>query len=640
MTKRCHSADFSTFASLLFGKNVKKVGCMMNEKHRRYIRGLNGLRTFAVLGVIFYHLLPQTMRGGYLGVPIFFAISGYLITDHLVLEYRAKGKIDLKDFFVRRLRRLYPTLALVMISCTAYITLFQRNLLNNLKGTFLSIMLFVDNWYQIGHGSSYFERFSNASPFTHMWYVAVEFQNYIIWLILFLLMMKLTKNRGQRFVITLVLAVASAVAMAILYQPGTDPSRVYYGTDTRVFAIWLGSALAFTWPSDHLRAHIHQNARYFLNGVGIGSFLLLAVSFFYLDAKLDFLYYGGFFLISILSVLLVAVVVHPGANLDRWLSNPLFDYIGSRSYGIYLWQYPVMIFYEAKVKNLAAHLWQHTLVELLLILLLAEGSYRLLKHRSYTLDPREWWASLQDWWLEAWLSVKKLRGLVTMLVVAVAIVGLVIAPNNYVDAKQEAMQKEAAANTKIAEETKQAEKPVVTTTSDQRTELAQKYGVTDAQIEKAAANQYTFFGDSVMLGAAADMNEVFPNSVVDAAINRQVYTSAPDFQALKDKGLLHDTVIIGLGTNGLFNEQQFADVMTVLEKRKVYWVNMRAPGERTQGAVNEMLNQMAAKYSNLTIIDWYSFSIQQAGWFYEDQTHLNPDGRLNYTQLMINSLVK
>lgn len=612
----------------------------MIKRQRRYIRGLNGLRTLAVLGVIFYHLLPQTMRGGYLGVPIFFAISGYLITDHLVLEYRQRGKIDLKNFFGRRLKRLYPTLALVMVSCTAYITLFQQNLLNNLKGTFLSIMLFMDNWYQISHGASYFERFNNASPFTHMWYVAVEFQNYLIWLIIFLLLMKLTKNRGQRFIITVLLALASAVAMAVLYQPGSDPSRVYYGTDTRVFAIWLGSALAFTWPSDHLRPKIHQNASYWLNGVGIASFLILAVSFVYLDAKVDFLYYGGFFLISLVSVLLVAIVVHPGADLDRWLSNPLFDYIGSRSYGIYLWQYPVMIFYEAKVKNLAAHLWQHTLVELCLILLLAEISYRLLKNRSYTLNPRKWWEQLIIWWQQAWFSKEKLRGILTIVVLGIAAVGLVLAPHNQVDAKQEAIRKEAEANAKIAEETKQAEKPVVTTTSDQRNELAQKYGVTDAQIEKAAANQYTFFGDSVMLGAAADMNEVFPNSVVDAAINRQVYSSPQDFQALKDKGLLHDTVIIGLGTNGLFNEQQFGDVMNVLEKRKVYWVNMRAPGQRTQGAVNDLLNQMAAKYTNLTIIDWYTFSIDQNSWFYDDQVHLNPDGRLNYTQLMINSLVK
>ena len=165
--------------------------------------------------------------------------------------------------------------------------------------------------------------------------------------------------------------------------------------------------------------------------------------------------------------------------------------------------------------------------------------------------------------------------------------------------------------------------------------------MTDAQVKKADAAKFTFFGDSVMLGAAAGLNEMFPNSVVDAEINLQVYASVDLLQKLKDDKLLHDTVIIGLGTNSPFTDQQFADIMAIMgQERKVYWINMRAPTVRTQGTVNAALTNMAKKYKNLTIIDWYDYSINHNDWFYEDGTHINPDGLTSYVKLMVDSLIK
>ena len=225
-------------------------------KKRRYITGLDGVRTLAVLGVILYHLMPDRMRGGYLGVPVFFGISGYLITDHLRMEWEAKGKISLKAFYARRLKRLYPPLVFFLLTTTAYITLFQRNLLNNLKGAVTSALLYVNNWWQINQGMSYFERFTNESPFTHIWYLSVEAQNYLIWPLLFVLLMKIFKKREKIFLVVFIAALASALWMAIAFVPGADPTRVYYGTDTRIFSIWLGSAMAFLWPTSHLRSQI------------------------------------------------------------------------------------------------------------------------------------------------------------------------------------------------------------------------------------------------------------------------------------------------------------------------------------------------------------------------------------------------
>ncbi len=166
-------------------------------KTSRYITGFDGIRTLAVIGVILYHLLPTQMRGGYLGVPVFFVVSGYLITDLLRQEWDQNGRIAVKDFYVRRMKRLYPGMVVMLLLSAAYITLFQRNLLNNLRGVVVSSLLYVNNWWQINHGLSYFDRFGNESPFTHLWSLAVEGQNYLIWPLLFILLMKLVKIVGR-----------------------------------------------------------------------------------------------------------------------------------------------------------------------------------------------------------------------------------------------------------------------------------------------------------------------------------------------------------------------------------------------------------------------------------------------------------
>lgn len=621
-------------------------------KKRRYITGLDGVRTLAVLGVILYHLMPDRMRGGYLGVPVFFGISGYLITDHLRMEWEAKGKISLKAFYARRLKRLYPPLVFFLLTTTAYITLFQRNLLNNLKGAVTSALLYVNNWWQINQGMSYFERFTNESPFTHIWYLSVEAQNYLIWPLLFVLLMKIFKKREKIFLVVFIASLASALWMAISFVPGADPTRVYYGTDTRIFSIWLGSAMAFLWPSSHLRSQIPPKAKQILNTVGLVCLAILIASFFFLDAHYTFVYRGGMLLISLVSVLLIMVVAHPGASLNKWLSNPLFSYIGKRSYGIYLYQYPVMIFYEAKVKNIADNVWLHTLIEVILIVVIAEITYQIIDKPMVRFDYSKTWSTVKGWFEKPLLTWKKAFLLPGIFLVATALVGFIIAPSNHVTAEQKQMQEQILQNQKVAEESKKKAKEKETATSDSTkettssadeahlAEIASEYGLSKEEAATAAKLSFTAFGDSVMLGAAQNMKDLFPDVVVDANVNRQVYSSKDLIQNLADEDLLKDPVVIGLGTNGDFTEAQFAEFMKLLGDRQVYWLNVHAPSLRIQGVVNDALTKYAASYDNLTIIDWYSYSKDHSDWFYDDQVHLTPTGRIGYTKLLFETLTK
>ena len=617
-------------------------------KTSRYITGFDGIRTLAVIGVILYHLLPTQMRGGYLGGPVFFVVSGYLITDLLRQEWDQNGRIAVKDFYVRRMKRLYPGMVVMLLLSAAYITLFQRNLLNNLRGVVVSSLLYVNNWWQINHGLSYFDRFGNESPFTHLWSLAVEGQNYLIWPLLFILLMKLVKNRGTIFKIVIGCSLLSALLLAIWYSPGADPTRVYYGTDTRLFSIWMGSALAFIWPSTHLKKEIPKKAKRVLNLAGGLSFIGLVITFFVLDDHLSFVYYGGMLLVSLLCTILVAVTAHPGASLNRWLTNPLFSYIGKRSYGIYLYQFPVMIFYEAKIGNVGENVLLHTLIEIVLILLISELSYRFIENPLRKFHYKDTFRTVRNWFSKPVISRQKPWLLPGLLVSLVALYGIATAPVNYVDAQQQQLKENIAANKKAAEQTQKnangSDTESTGENSSKATEAEQsvmeKYGLTEAQVKKAEELEITAFGDSVMLDATADLQEIFPKAVVDGDVGRQLYESPELIKALKEKDLLRDTVLIGLGTNGSFTETQFDNLMKEIGDRKVYWINVRVPTQRWQNEVNSMLEKMAAKYDNMTLIDWYDLSNEHEEWFYEDRVHPNPDGMLQYCTLVSQAILQ
>lgn len=618
-------------------------------KTSRYITGFDGLRSLAVVGVILYHLLPNTMQGGFLGVPVFFVVSGYLITDLLLQEYRQNGRIAVKQFYYRRMRRLYPALVTMLIFASAYITLFQRNLLNNLRGNVLSSLAYVNNWWQINHGMSYFDRFAAESPFTHIWSLAVETQNYLIWPIVFILLMKFVKNRGKMFLTVTALAILSAIWMAILYVPGQDPTRVYYGTDTRIFSILLGTALAYIWPSSRLKMTIPPKAKRTLNIIGFVSLALLILSFFTISDGTTFLYYGGMFLISLLVVILVSITAHPGASLNRFLTNPVFAWLGKRSYGIYLYQFPIMIFYEAKI-NIANHVYLHALIEIILILIATELSYRLVENPLRKFQYARTFSVVKNWVMAPIKSKQKIGLIAGSLVFIISLVGLIIAPTNQVDANQQKLQEQIKNNQKAAEE-KQTAETKTSDSSESETKdsteasgeisLAEKYNLTNAEVNIAKRMNVTAYGDSVLLAGSNGLTSLFPKMTVDGEVGRQLADGIEQLQTIKDDGKLEDTVLLSLGTNGAFTEDDIAQIMSIIgKKRRVVAINVYVPTRRWQNEVNHLWDVSAQKYKNLTVIDWYDYSKDHPEWFYEDQVHPNEEGDIYYTSLITKALVK
>jgi peptidoglycan/LPS O-acetylase OafA/YrhL len=315
----------------------------------RYMPGLDGLRAIAVLAVIFFHLGFGWAPGGLLGVGIFFTLSGYLITDILLGQYMKRGAIHLGRFWLGRARRLLPALFLMLLVVIAWVTIFGPAQPDQFRKAVVSAVFYVNNWQQIAANVSYFARFAPEQPLNHLWSLSVEEQFYIFWPFILLIGLKVIRDRqgnGLRpklALATLVLAIASSIEMAILYHPSLDPSRIYYGTDTRAAGLLFGAALAMVWPSRGLSKKITRQARKNLDLMGCIGLLIIALMVWRTGEFSQFLYRGGFVILSLATVMVLMPLAHPACRLGNIVGCKPLRWIGVRSYGIYLWQTPVIV---------------------------------------------------------------------------------------------------------------------------------------------------------------------------------------------------------------------------------------------------------------------------------------------------------
>lgn len=611
---------------------------MRNTK--KYITGIDGLRSLAVIGVILYHLTPRFMPGGFLGVTLFFVISGYLMTDILLNEWKERQKIGLKQFYIKRARRIYPSLIFLFVITGSSFLFISKELLNNFKSIVISSLLNVNNFWQIINGSSYFDRFGNESPFTHLWSLSIEGQFYLIWpiLVAFLVYKQKNHQRLSRFI--LFFTGLSGVLMIAFYNPN-NLNRLYYGTDTRIFSILIGAYLAiYLRDLEMKRKEISDGWRLL---IFLGTILGIIGSFIFIKDSNSFVYQGFMFLFSLLSAALLGVVI-TSDRCNQLLTNPLFKWIGTRSYEIYLWQFPVMIAYEKMIKWDGTNMWLHLILQLGLILILSEITYRLVMwyRKSVVLD--------MEYLKQVGSTVKgKMALLVIGSLCITFVISLSVAPSGRTDASV-ALEKKLADNKKVIdtqekEESKESNEAVKTTdsttkieetqTSETTIEAPSKNLIQLSEQEKAYLEKVNFsaIGDSVLLSAAPEIKTLFPTSDIDAEVGRQLMDSEPIFKKAEKSNKLGDVVLVVLGTNGSFTTKEVADIMAYLPEKEVFFVNTMVQ-RPWQKAVNDELIKTEKKYENAHVIDWKEYSEGMDEWFDVDDVHLTPLGAENFSYLI------
>ena len=599
---------------------------------QRYVSSLDGLRALCALAVIGYHMRLPWCGGGLLGVTVLFVLSGYLVTAGLMREFRTShGTIHLGKFWLRRVTRLMPTVVTFIAVTGAVCAVFSHELFTKMRPDILPALFMVINWTKIFANESYFAAAGNPSPLTHFWSLAIEAQYYLVFPpIMYLVLRKRIPRKAVRIGL-LVLALVSALLMALLYVPGADPSRPYYGTDTRAMSLLLGCWLAVIWPFDRMStrkaSRLKGARRYVPSVIGPLCIVALIAMMVFTEGYTSFSYYGGILLCSIITCGAIAGLVPDGSIIARVFSFKPLEWVGKRSYAIYLWHYPILELMNPLNATNGIPWWK-LLLELVIILVISDLSYRFVEVPFRSLgkknvddrkagEDREPQRESRRGTQRGGRSDRQpaeRRGIPAYLPgVAVTVVAAVMLAVGLVVVKP------------------------VTAAGDNPEEKR----VMQASLKKPLQDgvyDVVLIGDSVSLGANEQLNEKFPHGLMDTKGSRQAPEALSALQEYVNKGVVGDDVVWSIGTNGVLDEELMGSLLDTVGKDRTLWlVNIRTPNAKDVDN-NALIDEYVKKYDNVKLIDWLGASKGHDDWFGDDGIHLTWAGRDAYANLVVETM--
>ncbi|MBZ2197708.1 acyltransferase family protein [Occultella gossypii] len=627
------------------------------------IDGLDGVRALAIIAVLIFHLRPLSLPGGYLGVDIFFVISGFLITTLLVRELRGNRRIDLRRFWTRRARRLLPALVVVVFATVSLAVFAGGDLLVNVGRQVAGALTFSNNWLEIGAGSSYFNA-TSPQLFVNFWSLAVEEQFYLFWPLLFTVIMAITRTGRQRVGLLLVLAAASAIAMAVLYTPGQDATRVYYGTDTHAFGLMIGAALAVSAAGQSwnlLATRFWRRGRVFIALAALAGLIALML---WMDPSRPIAYRGGILAASLLTAAIVGALPGPGTLLTAVFSLRPLAWIGERSYGIYLWHWPVILLIAAFAPRVGMDTpghWVQRGLAVLATLVIAAACYRWIENPIRELGFRE--ASRRA--LDAIaapgrLTAPRLGVVASVACVSLFTAALATAPDRsqveiaIADAAAVVEDTGAVADEVVADDGATAEGESATDGTDEAATAAPateapatEEPATDAPTAGAAddedpaappvplGEQISGFGDSMLYVAAPGLTADLPGISIDAQSNRQWPDVLAAIQAAVEAGSVREYVVIAAGTNaGVRDPDLVRAALDLLgPDRFVVLVNIYGSSSWVPES-NQNLADLAAEYPNVAVADWNAAATAHPEQLQPDLIHPNMDGMYLFSDVV------
>jgi peptidoglycan/LPS O-acetylase OafA/YrhL len=584
-----------------------------SSKRLPYMPGLDGLRAIAVLAVFVYHFHNGGgwLPGGFLGVDVFFVISGYLITSLLLSEFRKEGRVDLVAFWLRRARRLLPAVGVLIAVVMVAGAFFDFGQISTLRAQALASMAYVTNWDLIFSHQSYFQEFARPSLFRHLWSLAVEEQFYLLWPLAFAACM--TRFGQKRLVIGVIVgAIASSLLMAILFDPG-NPNRVFYGTDTRATPLLIGVALAFFWHPEKLKAQTGTLAPAALNAMGAIGLSMVVITFLTVHDYDISLYHGGFLLLSIWTAMLIAALAHPAASIGQTLGNPGMRWLGLRSYSFYLWHWPVLELTRPGI-DVPLHGPVLFALQLGLTLALADLSYR------YVEQP---FRRSTSWQRPDWLRIGRVG-----IAVGVTAVVLIVGWSGIVPQGKPGQLRVASAN--ITPQTVSIEATGPKVPSPQP--IGGKHGKRSAPLPILA------LGDSVMVDAQSGLARLLGGGLtLNAAVGRQPGEIISLLNEYSAEGKVPDDVVLQIGNNGPVYSDDLVKLHQALEGvPHVFLVNVEVP-RSWQGEVNSTLSEAARNWGQAQLVDWHAVASSHGG-ITTDGIHLTEKGIDLYSRLIASAV--
>ncbi len=568
---------------------------MATKRGIQYIPAIDGLRALAVIAVMFYHLGFSWIPGGFLGVDLFFVISGYVITRLLLDSIAQSGGLDLRGFYIARARRLLPALLFTVVTTTIAIGIWAPDTIKRFVTDMPFALTGTMNWWLVAREQDYFESIGRPPLLQHTWSLAVEAQFYLVWpLILYFILKKLGKNRIP--FAALLIAAASGITLLIVSlsldaSNSSDVSHIYFGTDTHSIGLFLGAALAVSWIPQNFTTTLTKQAQNFIDGVGVFGFIGILATFLFIDESDPTLYKIAFPLAAIFGAAIIMSVVHPASRFAPILENPVLLWIGQRSYAIYLWHWIIFQVTRPTV-DLAGQTWALYSLRILIVFALADISLRYVE-----IPIRR--GALKYWLKGLKYRTKKERSRQTRFFISIFV--LVLALSSVVSVR------------------------AISIGNEQRVAIEESLNSSEVTAPNPSTEGIWLTGDSVILGIRTSLNEVAPVSLINARIGRQ----APELLDVMKRDIAQagdSPVIFNLGNNGLLQEEVVREIFELVKSQSSIIVVNTAVPRPWRDSNNSLVKQIASQYSNVRVIDWNSISEGRPEYFAPDGVHLVPAG--------------
>lgn len=590
-----------------------------------HFRGIDGLRALAILGVIAFHTRPSLLQGGFIGVTMFFVITGFLATRSVLNMVDRTGSFGYGRYLIRRITRLWPVM-LATIAVVPWLTwMFAPSLLQKVVSDSLPSALFASNWVYIFRKVPYFEAAGLPSPLTHLWFLGVTMQFYLVWPLLMVVLGKITKSKWVRSMAILVIMAASTADMVLLFDPA-NTSRVYYGTDTRLaelaagalLAIWIAPSSRGTEAAEagaasqtvqiERQAGDKTGARLTIvcKVLGTAALAALLTGFWFANGYLSYMYQGGYLITAFISLCALACAVNNDSIWSHVLGCAPLRYIGSRSFSLYVMHYPLLQFMNPATRTQALPWWGWVL-EAVVVLAASEAFYQLVEAARKSVQmPRSQHAK----------PVKK----PAKPEPESSAINAANGETNTADANKNGSDSQPPIIKPIAEK--------VPNNLD-----ISKYAY-DPATESCNADMM-MVGDSVTSGTSDAIQAAFPNAFIDGLPNRQLPQAVDVYQQDTAAGHSGSVVVFGLGTNGVIsNEQEVQQLIDLTGGKPTYFITIRMPYPWQENNNNTMLREAAKKNKNVGIIDWHGYSEGHSEYLNDDGIHPNMTGAYAYATMI------